>query len=314
MRIGGLDQWIHVRGEHTKNPVLLFLHGGPGAALIGVAGRFQTPWEKHFTIVQWDQRGAGKTYARNDRELQRRTMTVRQMQQDTLDMANYLRRRFEREKIVVLGASWGGVPGLWLAHEHPDVVAAYVGVGQAVDLGLNTKTAYEDALAVARTRGLNDAVHELEALRPYPDPANLRKASAAQEWQAELLGPPADRPRFLNIPRLLSTLLTAPEYSLHDVYGLARGQIFSLELLVPEVSKLNLTTLGSDFRVPAFFFHGRFDPYTRPALIEAYARTVTAPHHELVWFERAGHFPFYEEQQLFADDQVRRVRPVVDAF
>ena len=146
---------------------------------------------------------------------------------------------------------------------------------------------------MARTRGLNDAVHELEALRPYPDPANLRKASAAQEWQAELLGPPADRPRFLNIPRLLSTLLTAPEYSLHDVYGLTRGQIFSLELLVPEVSKLNLTTLGSDFRVPAFFFHGRFDPYTRPALIEAYARTVTAPHHELVWFERAGHFPFY---------------------
>jgi len=141
VRIGGLDQWIHVRGEHTKNPVLLFLHGGPGAALIGVAGPFQTPWEKHFTIVQWDQRGAGKTYARNDRELQRRTMTVRQMQQDTLDMANYLRRRFEREKIVVLGASWGGVPGLWLAHEHPDVVAAYVGVGQAVDLGLNTKTA-----------------------------------------------------------------------------------------------------------------------------------------------------------------------------
>ena len=129
-----------------------------------------------------------------------------------------------------------------------------------------------------------------------------------------IAGPPADRPRFLNIPRLLSTLLTAPEYSLHDVYGLTRGQIFSLELLVPEVSKLNLTTLGSHFRVPVFFFHGRFDPYTRPALIEAYARTVTAPHHELVWFERAGHFPFYEEQQLFADELVRRVRPVVDAF
>ena len=60
---------------------------------------------------------------------------------------------------------------------------------------------------------------------------------------------------------------------------------------MPEVNKLNLTTLGSDFRVPVFFFHGRFDPYTRPALIEAYARTVTAPHHEFVWFERAGHFP-----------------------
>jgi proline iminopeptidase len=311
VRIGGLDQWIHVRGEHTKNPVLLFIHGGPGAAFIGLARTFQSPWEKHFTIVQWDQRGAGKTYTRNDRELQRRTMTVRQFQQDTLDMANYLRRRFDRDKIVVLGASWGSVLGLWLAHEHPEVVAAYVGVGQAVDLRLNGKTAYEDALAVARTRGLHDAVRELEALRPYPDPGNLRKGSVAQTWQARLLGPPDDRSRFLDIPRLLSTVLTAPEYSLYDVYGFTRGQIFSIELMIPEVSTLNLTTLGSDFRVPVFFFQGRSDPYTRPALIEAYARTVTAPRYEMVWFERAGHFPFFEEPQKFIDELVSRVLPIV---
>jgi len=314
VRIGGLDQWIHVRGEHTKNPVLLFLHGGPGVAFIGLARMFQTPWEKHFTIVQWDQRGAGKTYARNDRELQRRTMNVRQMQQDTLDMANYLRGRFKRDKILVVGGSWGSVLGLWLAHEHPEVVAAYVGVGQVVDLGLNGKTAYEDALAVARTRGLDDAVRELEGLRPYPDSGNLRKGSVAQKWQAELLGPPPGGPQFLNIPRLLSTLLTAPEYSLHDVYGFTRGQLFSLELMVPQVNEVNLTTLGSAFRVPVYFFHGRFDPYTRPALIEAYARTVTAPRHELVWFERSGHFPFYEEQQMFTDELVRRLRPAAEAF
>ena len=312
VRIGGLDQWIHVRGEHTKNPVLLFIHGGPGAAFIGLAGTVQRGWEGRFTVVQWDQRGAGKTYARNDRELQRRTMTVRQMQQDTLDMANYLRRRFSRDKILVVGHSWGSVLGLWLAHEHPEVVAAYVGVAQVVDVRLNGTAAFEDALAMARARGMGDAVKELEALRPYPVPVDLRKGSIAQRWQATLLGPPPDRPQFLNIPRLMFTLLTAPEYTLSDVYGLTRGQIFSLELLVPEVNKLNLTTLGSDFRVPVFFFHGRLDPYTRPALIEAYARTVTAPHHELVWFERAGHFPFYEEQQLFADELVRRVRPVVE--
>ena len=233
------------------------------------------------------------------------------MQQDTLDMANYLRRRFERDKILVVGASWGSVLGLWLAHEHPDVVAAYVGVAQAVDLRLNGKTAYEDALAVARTRGLDDAVQELEALRPYPDPGDLRKGSVAQTWQARLLGPPADRPQFLNIPRLLSTLLTAPEYSLQDVYGLTRGQIFSLELMISEVSTVNLATLGSNFRVPVFFFHGRFDPYTRPALIEAYARTVTAPRHELVWFERAGHFPFFEDPQVFLDELIRHVLPIV---
>ena len=313
MRIGGLDQWIHVRGEHTKNPVLLFLHGGPGAALIGVAGRFQAPWEKHFTIVQWDQRGAGKTYARNDRELQRRTMTVRQMQQDTLDMANYLRRRFEREKIVVLGASWGGVPGLWLAHEHPDVVAAYVGVGQAVDLGLNTKTAYEDALAVARTRGLNDAVHELEALRPYPDPANLRKASAAQEWQAELLGPPADRPRFLNIPRLLSTLLTAPEYASRRVRVGARPDLFARtagagsEHTESDDARISLPRARVLLPRPFRSLHSAdADRGVRPHRHRSSSRA------RVVRARRP--FPVLQEQQLFADELLRRVRPVVDAF
>jgi pimeloyl-ACP methyl ester carboxylesterase len=115
---------------------------------------------------------------------------------------------------------------------------------------------------------------------------------------------------FLNVPRLLTTLLTAPEYTLGDVYGFSRGLIFSIELMVPEVNKVDLATLGADFRVPVFFFHGRLDPYTRPALIEAYARTVTAPRHELVWFERAGHFPFYEERQLFTDELVRCVPPI----
>ena len=186
VRIGGLDQWIHIRGQHAANPVLLFIHGGPGQAFIAMARTFQTPWEKRFTVVQWDQRGAGKTYARNDRDLQQRTMTVRQMQQDTLDMANYLRRRFKRDKIVVLGASWGSVLGLWLAHEHPEVVAAYVGVGQGVDMRQNGTTAYEDALSAARARGLRDAVQELEAIRPYPDPGNPRKGQVAQRWQAEL--------------------------------------------------------------------------------------------------------------------------------
>jgi proline iminopeptidase len=310
VHIGGLDHWIHIRGEHVANPVLLFLHGGPGQAFIAMARTFQTPWEKHFTVVQWDQRGAGKTFARNDRALQQRTMTVRQMQQDTLDMANYLRRRFKRDKIVVLGASWGSVLGLWLAHDHPEVVAAYVGVGQGVNMKENGRTAFEDALFVARARGLGDAVQELEAIRPYPDPGIPRKGQVAQRWQAELLGPPADR-SFLNIPRLLSTLLTAPEYSLGDVYGFSRGVIFSIERLIPEVNTVDLTALGSDFRTPVFFFHGRLDPYTRPALIETYARTVTAPRHELVWFERAGHFPFYEERERFADELVRVLRPEV---
>jgi pimeloyl-ACP methyl ester carboxylesterase len=109
---------------------------------------------------------------------------------------------------------------------------------------------------------------------------------------------------------VLSTLFTAPEYSLRDVYGFTRGQRLSLETLLPEVRTLNLTSLGTDFAVPLFFFHGRADPYCRPALVEQYAATITAPRRELVWFEHAGHFPFFEERQRFLDELLRRVLPL----
>jgi proline iminopeptidase len=311
VRIGGIDQWLHVRGEDRNNPILLFIHGGPGQAFIPFAREFQRPWERHFTVVQWDQRGAGKTYASNDRELQRRTLTVARMQADALEVVNYLKRRFMRDKIVVMGASWGGVLGLWLAHEHPDAVAAYVGVGQAIDMQANAKTAFDDALKEARARQNLEAINDLESLQPYPSAAtDVRAGGVAQQWQAELLGPPPDR-RYLRMTRVLSTLVTAPEYSLRDVYGFARGQRLSLETLLPEVRMLNMSSIGTDFTVPIFFFQGRADPYCRPAILERYASTITAPRHEIVWFEQAGHFPFFEERQRFLEELLTRILPLV---
>ena len=313
VRIGDIDQWIHVRGQNRHNPILLFIHGGPGQAVIPFAREFQTAWERHFTVVQWDQRGAGKTYASNDRELQRRTMTVSRMQQDALEVVRYLTRRFSRDKLVVMGASWGSVLGLWLAHEHPELVAAYVGVAQAIDMRANEKAAYVDALAVARDRNDLEAIRDLEALQPYPSAAaDRRKGSIAQRWQTELLGPPPER-RYLDMRRLLPTLFSAPEYSLRDVYGFTRGQLFSLDVLIPEVRTLNLMSFGTDFAVPVFFFQGRADPYIRPALVAQYVDRITAPRREIVWFEQAGHFPFYEERQRFLDELLRRVLPVARA-
>ena len=160
VQIGGIEQWIEVRGQNVNNPILLFIHGGPGIAFIPLSGSFQDPWEKYFTVVQWDQRGAGKTYESNDKELQRKTMNISQMEQDTLDVVNYLRNRFRRQKIFVVGHSWGSVLGLWLAHEYPDAIYAYVGVGQLVDMQQNDEIAYRDALQQARM------IQNRQAIRP----------------------------------------------------------------------------------------------------------------------------------------------------
>jgi proline iminopeptidase len=312
VRIGGIDQWIEVRGQNVNNPILLFIHGGPGIAFIPLAVSFQGPWETQFTVAQWDQRGAGKTYASNDRELQRQTMNVAQMEQDTVEVANYLRHRFAREKIFVVGHSWGSVLGLWLAHEHPELIYAFVGTGQLVNAQQNDEVGYHDALQQARSQGDLQAIRELESIAPFSPPPvmNTREASIARHWEEQLLGPPPGGPRFADVKRILLDVVSAPEYTLADDFGFIRGLSLSASTLGPQLPTINLDQLGSGFRVPIFFFEGRQDPYCRPSLIWDYSRRIGVPQNQFVWFDHAGHFPFFEEPQKFSDELVERVLPL----
>jgi len=312
-RIGGIDQWISVRGEDVNNPILLFIHGGPGIPFIPLAGSFQRPWEKYFTVVQWDQRGAGKTYTSSSAVVQRRTMNVPQMEQDAVDVANYLRSRFHREKIFVVGHSWGSILGLWLAHEHPDLIYAYVGTGQVVNMEQNEKAAYQDALQEANARHDEQAIFALESIAPYPPASpNFEVTGIEHNWAERLLGLPPGSRNFTDVKRLLTDVVSAPEYSLADDYSFIHTQtsFFSINILLPELMRVDLGKLGPDFGTAIFFFEGRHDPYCRPALVWDYAQTIKAPAKEFVWFEDSGHFPFFEEQQTFTDELVERVRPL----
>jgi pimeloyl-ACP methyl ester carboxylesterase len=311
VEIGGIRQWIEVRGQNVDNPILLFIHGGPGIAFIPLAGSFDGPWEQHFTVVQWDQRGAGKTYASNDKELQRRTMNVPRMEQDALEVVNYLRSQFHRKKIFVVGPSWGSVLGLWLAHEHPDLLYAYVGTGQVVNMEQNAETMYKEDLEQAESQHNEEAIKELESIAPYPPAiADLGKTLIASKWAGRFLGPPQGRTGFTDVRRILTDVISAPEYSLADDAGFIKGQKFSGEILLPQIMKLDLSKMGTEYRVPIFFFEGRRDPYCLAGLVEEFSQTISAPHKEFVWFEHSGHFPFYEEKQKFADELFQRVLPL----
>ena len=164
------------------------LAGGPGIAFMPFAGAFQYPWEKNFTVVQLDQRGAGKTYTSNHQEqFLRRTMNVPQMGQDTLEVVNYLRNRFKREKIFVVGHSWGSLLGLWPAHEHPELIYAYVGTGQVVNMEQNEDLGYHDVLQQAHDGHKELVVKELEGIAPYPPPVvDFEKVSTVRGVGTEL--------------------------------------------------------------------------------------------------------------------------------
>ena len=165
----------------------------------------------------------------------------------------------------------------------------------------------------ARNGHNEQAVNNLESIAPYP-PANLDfgKMSILRDWERDLLGPPPSAPVFTDTKKILSSVVSAPEYSLLDDYGWIHSTQFSISILLPEMMKIDLTKLGLDFRAPVFLFEGRHDPYCPPSLIWDYHESIKAPHKEFIWFDNSGHFPFFEEQQKFANELVQRVLPLAN--
>jgi len=123
--IGGIDQWIQIRGEDRANPVLLFIHGGPGGSALhrGTAWR---SWEKYFTVVQWDQRGTGRTYRKNG-EAEAPEMEIARMAQDGLEVSAYLCTHLNKKKIILFGGSWGSILSIHMLRKRDDLFSAYVG-------------------------------------------------------------------------------------------------------------------------------------------------------------------------------------------
>jgi len=305
--IGGIGQWIEIRGESAKNPVLLFIHGGPGSAFMPVAREFQRPWEKYFTVVQWDQRGAGKTYRSNNRDAVRPTMNIERMHADTLEMVNYLRQRFGQDKIFVLGHSWGSILGLRLAHDHPELLHAYIGVGQAISSRDNETVLYQETLAEAQRTHNQKALKDLANIAPYPS-ANVtfQQIRVVRQWSGALIGPKGSDESWMGE----KAIFLAPEYSLADDIGWFRGLFFSVDTLLPDLSKANFADLGYDYRGPIFFMEGKHDPYTPSSIAKDYFDKMNDPHKQFVWFENSGHFPFKEEAQKFTGALVQQVLPL----
>ena len=249
--INGTMQWISVRGRDARNPILLFLHGGPGSPTMPADYTFQTPWEDYFTVVQWDQRGTGKTYVANDPKVVAPTMTVQQMTSDAEEVVRYLQTTYKKRKIVLLGHSWGTVLGVALAQKHPEWFYAYVGVGQLIDTKQNEVDGYIFALESARASHNAEAIKELEALAPYPgEPGNLTFAriGVQRKWLTYYGGLTWGRRDF---SYEASAWDLSPDYTEKDLDGVDAGSLFSLTHLLGPLEALDLHNVRT-FRCPVF--------------------------------------------------------------
>src|SRR4051794_9550399 len=167
--IGGLDQWVTIRGDDDRKPVLLFLHGGPGdvqSALISI----YAPYERHFVLVQWDERGAGQTFAKNGAA----DVTLEKLIADGIDLAEQLRRRFSGQKLVVFGHSWGSLIATQMAQQRPDLFDAYVGTGQVTAWADTVQFQFDFLKRRYKEKEDANALAALQAIGK-PDPGNPKE-------------------------------------------------------------------------------------------------------------------------------------------
>lgn len=292
VRIGGVEQFVLIRGNDTSFPVLLFLHGGPGMPAMYLAHAFQRELERNFVVVQWDRRGAGKSY----REDVSSTLTTEQLVADTVALTNLLRARFHQEKIYLVAHSWGTYLGMIVIARHPELYHAYVGIGQLARSSPIGGIQDEYIRQSARRTGDQDAIKELEE----------KGASVRETLLFKFGGEIRSSKSFLP---LLLTGLAAPEYSLRDARNIPKGvSLYSRKFIYNSISG-ELMDVIMRVEIPVYFFTGRYD-YTDPfTLTEQYFSKIQAPEKHMVWFEDSAHFPFYEEPAAFA----RQMREVLNA-
>jgi pimeloyl-ACP methyl ester carboxylesterase len=299
VQIGGVEQWLLVRGQDTTRPVLLYLHGGPGSAFMPMAREFSSRLEEHFVVVHWDQRGAGKSCSS---DVPNESLRVEQYLADTLELVNLLRERFDVEKIYLLGHSWGSGLGVLTVQAHPELFHAYVGLGQIVNMRRNEEISYEFVVEQARAEGNQEALDALAKIHPpYP---SIEELGIQRQWLGHYRG---DFHAGGGIARLAGLTMSADEYTLADKLFYLPCMFNVVQHAWHEIQPLDFLRDVRRLEVPVYLFTGRHDYNTPFELVEEWAANLQAPHVEIVWFEESAHMACLEEPERFQSELIDRV-------
>jgi pimeloyl-ACP methyl ester carboxylesterase len=303
--INGVEQWITIRGDSRCNPVLMVLHGGPGMAASSGAPLYAI-WEKDYTVVQWDQPMSGATYAKNvGKDIG--PLTIERYVADAGAVIDHVRDRLDKSQVIIMGASWGSILGIHLAHDRPEDIAAYVGTPQVVSGPRGMALNYELALEAARKNGNTEAINALEALGPPPFsevnefmllaqysnapviPPSPEEMAALYRIGPLLLQPPSPDathiPRDVALPDMTQTMQVLSE---------AVGAVYS------EMRIVELRNLGLDFDVPIFVFQGERDLVAPASLAREYVEGIQAPAKGFEVIRGAGHATAFFSEDLLA--------------
>ena len=312
IELGGFLQKIHVRTDDESKPVLLFLHGGPGVCNRHTIIQDHADLLDTFTIATWDQRGSGGSY----KGLDTKTLTIERLTDDAAELVEWLCKRFNKEKIFVIGGSWGSLLGIWLAKRYPEHIAAFVGFGQVVNIDLNEKLSWEFSLEAAKEAGDAKAVKKLMQVGPpvmgcykggYYD-GMMKQRNIMMKYGG--YSQSAKKRNYWDA--MVKPMLLSGEFSLEDMYGLAVGHKIVLENMWEEIGKTDFNATCTKFEVPIFIFDGRLDKNTPSDLVQDWFDNITAPEKCLVWFENSGHNPMGDEGEKFKKLLVEKLTAIAE--
>ena len=308
--IGGIRQVVSIRSQDLRNPVLIYFHGGPGFVEMPLDWWWNRGWDEYFTVVQWDQRNAGKTFVAsgpNDPSL----LTPERYQADAKELVQWARKRFGKRKVFVLGHSWGSMLGLKLAAAHPEWLHAYIGMGQATNSLESERRGWIWTMAQAQADRNTQAIAELQSVAPYgsrPGPIPVSSILIQRKWLGHY-GGAAWRRRGGDFEAAAFKL--APEYSDEDVRNAFKGQEAVTNALLPRILSTDLSTIRT-LKVPLILILGRHDRNVSSEVAAEWFATLRAPSKKLIWFERSAHHMTSEEPGKLLTTLITHARPIAE--
>ncbi|GHO90534.1 proline iminopeptidase [Reticulibacter mediterranei] len=302
VRIGGMDQWLTIRGEDRNNPVILFVHGGPGTSYTIFTPLLRV-WEKYFTIIQWDQPGSGKTLRTTDKTT---ILTFERIISDGIEVAEFLCKDLDQKKIILVGSSLGSIISTTMIKRRPDLFWAYIGTDHTT--GSDTdELSYQLILDLLRAAGNTKGVKAVEKIEPAPIRQTRKEHDQLLQWRIK--ANPMSQNMVTDI--ILPAMLTSPNHTLRDLINYFQGIRISTDQLFNELVTINLRKLGMLFEVPFFIFQGETDVVTPTTSAKAYFDELEAPHKEFVLIKQAGHLAAFAQPEQFLNELQQRVRPLV---
>ncbi|MDR3598345.1 alpha/beta hydrolase [Clostridium sp.] len=291
--INGINQYLFHSGTNYDNPVMLFLHGGPGSAESVFAYAFQEKWEDIFTVVHHDQRGSGKTLTKNPDKFP----TIDLMMEDLFEIIQYLKKKYKKEKIILLGHSWGSVLGSTFIKKYPDEVAYYIGVGQVINMLENERVGYEKVKELILQANDKKVLKKLEAIGEYPgdkfDNETLKKCMKVRKIQGKYdLG--------VKMWPLIVMGMKSPISGLSDFLALIKASKANKDIH-DFLGAFDLKSKNAEYKVPIYYILGENDWQVPYVIAKEYFGEINAPNKKLYLIPKAGHFTMLDQPKLFFD-------------